>query len=337
MSTFLTIVASIGAATFGMLALLTDFRDTRNQISSRARFVILGIGAAALLTIVADYASKMESSLEAADRQRLLIESIWRANSRIETANFSAVVQYSFDYPYRREPAFFETGWKLVVVASKNPHLERNRNAWGMEPLLKNPEMRVEANFQNIRYRSRHTVDDIQWQQTTTFSGFTGELGGFSAPSTWNGAAFEAVLSASGWSSMEDRFDPIRKPRWEASKAFSEYYSVPKYFTEESDANIAPMGVRAKLTFYVRDRPVVSAVGWPALVTEWDEDVRGLRIVKFPIVTIAENTFDDPTRGYNQDRKREDAIRIALLAAGFGLVVALVIAGVGYYLKVSAA
>lgn len=344
MTVFLTIVGSIAAAVFGILALLTDFRGPNRSISPRARFVILGIAASTFLTVISNYLSQIQSSIETTDRHSALMTSIWHANSRIDTGDISVVVQYSFHYPLAGEPEFLATGWDFELVANDDSHVDSSldRFSWSLKPVLKEPQLHLNANVQEITYRSRPTVDYTSWTQTSVFTRFTGELGPFTDPNSWNGANFEAVITATGndsYRTQEETFngrgtDPkiraYRNGKW-TRLSFTEYYSVPSTWKEDYDAGIGPLPIEAELTIYVQDRPVTSAIGWPARVWEHDEDVRRLKVIKFPIVKVPPTKFEDPTAVLKSDGSSSQSVTFTLKLVGWILVLASIVAGIGLY------
>jgi hypothetical protein len=338
MTVFLIIVGSIVAAVFGILALLTDFRGHDRSISPRARFVILGIVASGLLTLISNYLSQVQSSIETTDRHSALLASIWRVNSGIDTGDISVVVQYSFVYPLAGEPEFFTTGWDFELVANDVSHVDSSldRFAWSTKPVLEEPQLHLKANVQEVNYRSRTTIDYISWTQTSVFTRFTGELGPFTDPASWNGANFEAVLTAMGRDSNRNRwqegeFAGLDIDRKLKGLSFAEYYSVPSTWKEDDDAGVGPLPITAELTIYVQDRPVTTAIGWPAAVWEWDEDVRGLKVIKFPIVIVSPTTFEDPTAVLKSDNRSSQSVALSLKLIGGILVLASLIAGIGFY------
>jgi len=344
MTVFLTIVGSMAAAVFGVLALLTDFRGPDRSVLPRARFVILGIAASGLLTLISNYLSQIQSSIETTDRHSALVASTWRANSRIDTGDISVVVKYSFDYPLAGEPGFLTTGWDFELMVNDVSHVDKSldRFAWSTKPVLKKPQVYLKANIQEVNYRSRPTVDGTSWTQTSVFTQFTGELGPFTDPISWNGANFEAVLTATGHDSnrrqqeafggwgTDRKIRAYRSGKWKRL-SFTEYYSVPSKWKEEDDASVGPLPITAELTIYVQDRPVFSAIGWPARVSEWDEDVRGLKVIKFPIVIVSPTTFEDPTAVLKSDNGSSQPVALTLKLIGGILVLASMVAGIGVY------
>ena len=57
------------------------------------------------------------------------------------------------------------------------------------------------------------------------------------------------------------------------------------------DMEVTPLDVTAELSIYVRDRLVVTATGVPTTVSEHDEEVSGLVVLKFPVTELRSDVF----------------------------------------------
>ncbi len=198
-ATLFSICGSIAAAVYGILALITDFRA--GNVTRRAKLVIIGIAADAALSLLGEFLSQREAESEALQRQDQLIRNMWRENSRIDTGAITALVKYSFPLESAAMTLqVFQRSWRLTI-RGKPKHdnaLLYKANMWSTQHLLRDTELEIEANGQNIDHRVHQTVDTVDWMQLSIFSQFTGNLGSFSNPLTWNGASVEAHLTASG-------------------------------------------------------------------------------------------------------------------------------------------
>lgn len=332
MATFFSLCGSIGAAVYGILALITDFRA--GNVTRRAKLVIIGIAAAAALSLLGEFLSQREAESEALQRQDQLIRSMWRENAKIDTGTITALVKYSFPVESARfKPNVFESNWQLTIRGK--PKLDKaplpKANRWSSRHLLRDPELEIEANVQNIDHRVHHTVDTVDWTQLSIFSQFTGKLGSFSDPLTWNGASVEAHLTASGvghsqwpWvkKTSERHLHPSEQFEREiGSNAFRRHYGFPSEADlSEGDYSITPLPVTAVLTLYVRDRPVASGRAELAKVWEHDEDVRNLHVFKFPIVEIDPSIFQGPPERNASEGSQARTASIVLTWSGWFLI-----------------
>lgn len=332
MATFFSICGSIGAAVYGILALITDFRA--GNVTRRAKLVIIGIAAAAALSLLGEFLSQREAESEALQRQDQLIRSMWRENSKIDTGTITALVKYSFSVESAKfMPQVFQRNWQLTIRGK--PQRDKapfsRANMWSSRHLLQDPELEIEANVQNIDHRVHQTVDTVDWTQLSIFSQFTGKLGSFSNPLTWNGASVEAHLTASGvahsqwpWVTQTSRrqLDPSEQFEREiGNDNFVRHYGFPSVANlSEEDYSIKPLPVTAVLTLYVRDRPVASSRAKLARVWEHDEDVRNLHVFKFPIVEIGPGIFQGPPEPNDSEGNQARAASIVLTWAGWFLI-----------------
>jgi hypothetical protein len=98
------LLAAAGSATFGVLALLTEFRDDRGRVGRRARLVIAGIVLSAALGILATRASDLARQDQAARRQENVLAAVWAENSRVEPGMVTALVTFTFQLEHLPRP-----------------------------------------------------------------------------------------------------------------------------------------------------------------------------------------------------------------------------------------
>jgi len=330
MGGFLVIVGSIAAAGFGILGQVTELKTPTGRITRRARYVLLGIGASALLSLSGGAAVERENESAAMRKQEELLRTIWYEGNRVDAAAITVQVKYVFNYEQRTDPPrMLDENWRLsLVVLPPDSGAPKSPKAFwfghpgdpgrGQQDREQQWEVHLSANSQDISTTRHLSIGGSNVTQLSFFSRFTGNMGDSSVPTRWNRRWVKVHLSASV-PGLEQRIadsmldegpgkETGLKTRTVEEQArsnmefLSRYYDLPDL--SDSDASIAPLPrVRAEMTLLVRDRPIAHAEGIPAKVIEWDEDVRQLVVVDFPFVETAQNSFNEfPSRIEHGDR-----------------------------------
>lgn len=337
MSGIFVIIGSLGAAAFGILGQITQFRAPDGRIKSRAKFVLMGVAASAILSLASGWLSERESRQAASTRQENLLRTIWRESNRIEAANVSVQMTYSpIGESKQAPPVILDENWAFSLAGRSAgdvrdpPHLKM----WSSKPLLQKPEFSLEANTQTIMRRRTYSVDGISYRQITTYSNFSGEMGGFVDALRWNGALVEAHLVASApglaqrlWGSLYEGENLNNDFKSYLNKQFSKEYEVPDL--KDSDVSVMPLPSNAKLVLYVHNRPIGTARAILAQVREWDEDVRGLVVAKFPVMEIPANTFPNFRPTTPEESPPANLSYTIVQVVGWLVVAAIVVAAVG--------
>jgi hypothetical protein len=242
---------------------------------------------------------KMDESLKAQSNNTLgILRTIWDESNRVEAGHITVSVTYDFMRETRKTPpALLETAETLTLRAlpETKTRLPFPPNRWSSRHLLGDQGLFLKAREQKVTKKEHRTVDGISYSQTSYFSGFDGNMRGFSDMTLWNGAIIEVLLT---------KQDPLLVPQLRESldwnneprsvrfekESFRRSYDITENL-EEDDYYITPLPVHAKLVIYVRERPIATSEAILAKVWEHDEDVRNLIVAKFKLATVKNNAF----------------------------------------------
>jgi hypothetical protein len=224
-----------------------------------------------------------------------ILRTLWDESNRIEANQITVEVTYSFlRETVKQPPPLLESEESLSLLADTDDpaKLSFPLNRWSSRHLLDGKELLLRAKEQNITQRKHYTVDGIGYQQTSYFSGFEGDIRSFFDMTKWNGALIEVLLTKQDPSLVDKLkasldWEPERKHDLEDLKR---RYDVPSNL-EEMDYHITPLPVVARLTIYIRERPIATSEAVLVRAWEHDEDVRGLIVAKFRIAQVPDNTF----------------------------------------------
>jgi hypothetical protein len=309
------IIGSLGALAFGILAQVTEFRERNGHIKGKAKWILVGIGASALLSLIGGVLSEREGTQASNTRQEDLLRTIWKESNRIEAQDLSVeITSESYDPDVQQLPTLFQDKdeWMLSFAAVRQADANKSlkMNLWSPKHILQKPELFVQASARTTTARHYRSIDSVTMWQISEFSHFAGQTGSLVDPLFWNGAFVEAHLTAMRPAFLEElRSRPIRAPsvdtpltqedslkrsRKRIVDSLSEYDVPDRYLPGgDSDAVLRPLPYRVTLTLYIKNHPVIKSEARLAGIQEWDEDVRGLVVAKFPVVTIPERTFPD--------------------------------------------
>jgi hypothetical protein len=335
------LIGSIGAGVCGVLGQLTTFRDAFHAITRRARWVFLGVALSIAITLLGKWLSDREGGKASAARQEDLLRTIWRQGNKVEAADVSVLVSYSFlEESTSAPPPILAENWKLEVRATnKLENQPKAFNEWSSKALLSGDQLILTGNSQTVSIRAASSVDGTSYGQFSRFTNFTGDTKKFVHLTDLNGALVEIHLTgyAPGLpKAIADSLAPQPTPspvpwkRWH----FNETY-VLSFENPNPRYAVMPSPVEAEATLLIRSRPVAKVKGLLASVIERDEHVQGyvqgLVVLKFPIVQVPAKSFEQfaPTLPA-QDLRREWP-EIGAITAGGILALALITA-IGFIL-----
>lgn len=233
---------------------------------------------------------KVQSIEERFDRIIIGIE-------KIETNDITAKVTFSFRFDETLLPInsdIFTQGAKLELVASTSESSLTLSDAsrWGGH-LSSKTELHLSSAEQKSDINVRRTADGSSTKLIRTYSNFTGELGSFTRPESWIDSSIAGrfeVYEANRWLRELRRVGNSRISRKLREEEFNKFYNISSETLEEwrnTDYSVQPLPIRATLDIFVRGKLVASSSGIVTKVREWDEDVRGLHIIKFASTRIS--------------------------------------------------
>jgi hypothetical protein len=234
-----------------------------------------------------------------------VLRSIWNESNRVDASHISVAVTYTFLAEYRKEPRPLLQHAQLTLHATSQASERRllRLDAWSDHHLLAGRVLAVTAREQRTVRNQYVSTDGPSFSQTSYFTGFEGEVAELADLSRWNGALVEVLLTEGHSSLVTDlaadliwpeearRSQPTNEPlRGYASPTAGEE-AVPDY-------SVMPLPVGARMTLYVKDRPVATSEAHLVKTSQHDEDVEQPIVAKFPIVRVSGDTLPRfrPTR-----------------------------------------
>jgi hypothetical protein len=328
------LIGSIGAGVCGVFGQLTTFRDAFHVITRRARWVLVGVALSTAVTLLGSWLSDREGGKASAARQEDLLRTIWRQGNKVEAADVTVSVRYAFlEESTSVPPPILTENWQIEVRAThKLVNQPKTFNEWSSEALLPGDQLMLTGNSQMVSTKATFSVDGAAYRQFSRFTNFTGDTNEFVQLTDLNGALVEVhltgyapglakAIAASLAAAAEPVSSPVPSPVSSEQWHFDETYV---FKNSRDDYFVMPNAVEAEATLLIRNRPVATVKGLLTSVIEWDEDVRGLVVLKFPIVQVPAKSFEQfaPTLP-NQDLRREGP-EIGAITVGGILSLALV-------------
>lgn len=230
------------------------------------------------------------------NRTRRVLETIWTESNRVNPANIRVQIAYTYlSEMSQLPPRLFEKDWKVSIRALMlRGTKELIATKWSSAPLItdKEAQMLLVASDQRITERLFRSTASPSFQQISDFADFTGEMGPFSSMTKWNGATIEVHLTA-GSPYLKDKLRTKNSDK-ESDRLEIEALKREYDLTEALafvDYRIDPLPVAAKVTVFVKDRPIATSRATLVAVNEHDGDISGLVVAKFPLMEIKEDTF----------------------------------------------
>jgi hypothetical protein len=334
MGSTLVLIGSIGAAIAGLMGQLTTFRDPAadNRVTRRAKWVLVGVAVSAALSLLGRWIADRESAESSLSRQEALLRTLWEQTNRVNPADFSVSVTYRPEgEPKGSVPIILNNNWELALRAvppTVKPTLRKPSFwGWSSEPALGDDHLSLKANSQVITIRSWSSSDAPSVEQFSRFGDFTGETKGFAYSTDLNGATLELLLRGHTpylAQQLASVFSTGLDPKeWAASrdKRIRQLFALPD---DTGDLALHAVPVAAQATVLFQNRQVAVMSTSLIAAREWDEDVRGLIVGKFPVAHL-ENAFAAFVPSLEGgSRPRPWIERVGLITAG-GLTVLLLI------------
>jgi hypothetical protein len=223
---------------------------------------------------------------------RGILQSIWGESNRIEASHIRIAITYKYEglvKPDKVPPYVLDSDWHLSLrvlraETQKAKDVRVPYYTWADHPLLTTYDTELIAKEQRFTQRREPILLKASYEQTSYFSGFTGEMGILNEMTQWNDAVIEIHLegySSSFEEALNDSFYTQYKYEGPESIVYVYRYGIKSFY---------PLPVRANLILYIRDRPVVEST---AILTAISGIFPGDRLIiaKFQLKRIPRQTF----------------------------------------------
>jgi hypothetical protein len=113
-----TIPGSPGAAAFGILGQVTEFRRPGGRIRLAAEWVIAGVAASVLLTLPGSWMADREGGQVSDMRHENLLRTIWEEGQRADATQLAVAITYTPEWETSEvPPLILNENWTLAVDA----------------------------------------------------------------------------------------------------------------------------------------------------------------------------------------------------------------------------
>ena len=212
--------------------------------------------------------------------------------SAIRIKDITAKVTFHIDNVDENTPEIFKNTSELELRIIENKNLDsKNIQGWKNGFFIPDSSLNIISNTQLFDRRLIQSVDLSSMELTRDYKDFKGKLNNLSDNKKWSQSSFEGVIRV------------IETDKWlDSLKNDSESLDFPITFDDflkeykvtskqridltEYDYRIKVYPIRAKLQVFKNDSLIGISEGIVVKVQEWDEDVRSLFVVKFPVTKL---------------------------------------------------
>jgi hypothetical protein len=224
-----------------------------------------------------------------------VLRTMWDDANRINASSLAVTVNYSCGPVTGDFPRLMDDGATMVVRVARLTDRQRA----GLSPTGFHTSLLLDsggaATFrsaeQRITVSRAPTVDGAQVDQVARFTAFQSpNLGQFSDPANWRGAVVEAIIFTYQPNLLAAAAAATPDLELGGRADVANHYDLTNVRSDD-DYSLSMLDCPVQMTLVVNGRFVATAEGRIVHVNEHDEDVRGLVVVKFPIVPVDAAAF----------------------------------------------
>jgi hypothetical protein len=273
---------------------LTALNNQNRELRDRAEASL-----AEILSVQARVGESLTATRQIGTQERrntaTVLRTMWEDANRINASSLALTVTYRCG-PVTTGETFplllAENATATIRVASISPdqHAGLPNRRFSTQMLLDvETAAEFESTDQRVTVTRDRSVDGDEVNQVSYFTSFVAEdLKGFERPDRWSNVAIEVLVSGYGApltnaaQSLDDALGD--------KEALAEHYDVSR-IADNDDYRVSFLPCPVYMYLLVNGRWVATAEGRLVRVWEWDEDVRGLAVVRFPIVAGNQDAF----------------------------------------------
>jgi len=151
---------------------------------------------------------------------------------------------------------------------------------------VENKTVTFSSMSQRVDVAKIHSVDTTVVMQQTRFGPFmTQKPGAYSSPEEWRSAVVEILISGQQ-GGLANAVKEATDERLEGKEELARRYTIPGNIRLNDDYIVNGLPCETSLYLMLNGRIVATGDVSVVQVSEWDEDVRGLVVVKSPVVPI---------------------------------------------------
>lgn len=212
--------------------------------------------------------------------------------SNIEIQDITAKVTFHIDNADDNVPEIFKNTSQLELRIIENKNLDSNNiKGWKNGFFIPDSSLNILSTNQLFDRKTIQSVDLTSVELTRDYKDFKGKLNDLKDDKKWGQSSFEGIIRV------------IENNKWlDSLKKDNESFDLPITFEDflkeykvsekqkieltEYDYRISVYPIRAKLEIFNKGSRVGLSEGIVVRVREWDEDVRNMFIVKFPVTKL---------------------------------------------------
>ena len=224
-----------------------------------------------------------------------VLRTMWDDANRINASSLVVAVNYSCGPVTGDFPRLMDDGATMVVRVARLTDRQRaslSPTGFHTSLLLGSADAATfRSADQRITVSRAPTVDGAQIDQTARFTSFQSpNLGQFSDPANWRGAVVEAIIFTYQPGLLAAAAAATPDLPLGGRAEVGNHYDLSSV-RNDGDYSLSMLDCPVQMTLVVNGRYVATAEGRIVHVIEHDEDVRGLLVVKFPVVPVDEAAF----------------------------------------------
>lgn len=303
-------ISGLSVALFGVLALFYEFPKSRRDMALIP--VVCGILATSLLSLLTQSIASQKAEHEAGIKYNVLVSKLNEINPSTLTVVMTNEYHSGNDDLPEISRGMFSVNPKLVLAITPSSQIiskmaKNNYNLWSYKVLAESPKSIFATSIKEKIQNSEYIAEDggRDWKQTTTFTGFVGDISQLRSRDILSNAQIDVVLTsdpdAAWWGAytvtQHKDVELVTSYHNKSIKrnSFSSYYTLPDmsdypyYYLYYLDRPI-------KIDVFINNEKIYTSTGYPAYIAEQNSKAAGAPktdftrlVAKFPIGTSSIN------------------------------------------------
>jgi hypothetical protein len=220
-----------------------------------------------------------------------------QTDEKIEIQDIRAKVTFTIGCAYTANstlpipPEIFKNTSQLELQIADNDNLDTTKlKGWKNGFFISKTSLKITSAKQTFDRKTNQSVDGVAYDLIREYDNFTGQINGEENKIKWSNASFEAIIRVNEFDSWIDSLRTYKDLDFPITlEDFLKKYQMTETqykILTETDSSITTYPITAKLEIFNKGVLIGQSEGYVVKVREWDEDVRQLFIVKFPIEKI---------------------------------------------------
>jgi hypothetical protein len=220
------------------------------------------------------------------------LDSIETKVSNIKIQDITARITFHINNADETFPEIFRNTSQLELRICKNENLDTTKiKGWKNNFFLPNNSLNVTSTNQLFDRKVNQSVDLTFVELVRDYKSFDGNLEKFADPKIWEESSFEGIIRVVEKNKVLDslRADSSKNDSHINFTDFANYYEMNESQIKELsdyDYRVTVYPITAKLEIFVNGVSKGYSTGIVVRVSEWDEDVRQICVIKFPVTKL---------------------------------------------------